>query len=170
MGCLLSKVAQVKREKAVRPAGRLFLSNKQIGDGMEFRLLYQGPLASNGTLAQKHAIRASLHPQLQELWNHVPLDAYHAYLDHPAPAGGFSVIRQVGGFNFAPLVCSQLRMYAEIDILLLRPGPLGGVITQGGDIDNRLKTLFDALRYPHNLGELPAGAAPAAGQDPFFAC
>lgn len=39
---------------------------------------------------------------------------------------------------------------------------------KGGDIDNRLKTLFDALRYPHIPNELPVGAAPAADQDPFF--
>jgi hypothetical protein len=135
---------------------------------MEFRLLYQGPLASNGKPAEKHAIREQLHPQLRNLWNHIPLDSYRSYLTYPAAAEGLSIIRPLGGFKFAPLVCSSLRMYAEIDILMLRPGELGGLITQGGDIDNRLKTLFDALRYPLNQNEVPNGAAPTKDQDPFF--
>jgi hypothetical protein len=51
---------------------------------------------------------------------------------------------------------------------MLRPEPPGALITQGGDIDNRLKTLFDALRMPHNLSELPKGSVPDVDQDPFF--
>lgn len=41
------------------------------------------------------------------------------------------------------------------------------MIRQGGDIDNQLKTLFDALRAPHDVAELPGG--PSDGdQDPLF--
>jgi hypothetical protein len=146
---------------------------------MEFRLTYQGLLAANGNPAQKHAIRSALHPQLRELWTAIPLNLFHAYLNPPpiapvpAAAGGaaaapaFTNIRQVGGFNFAQLVHSDLRLHAELDILMLRPGDIGGLLIQGGDIDNRLKTLFDALRAPHQPNELPAGAVPAADEDPF---
>lgn len=31
---------------------------------------------------------------------------------------------------------------------MLRPGPAGDLLSHGGDIDNRLKTLFDALSVP----------------------
>jgi hypothetical protein len=107
---------------------------------------------------------------------------FHAYLNPPAPAPApaapappavpapappFTIIRQVAGFNFAQLVHSGISLYAELDILMLRPGDIGGLLVQGGDIDNRLKTLFDALRAPHQPNELPAGAVPAAGEDPF---
>ena len=39
-------------------------------------------------------------------------------------------------------------MVADLDILILRPGGPGDVVKDGGDIDNRLKTLFDALTIP----------------------
>jgi hypothetical protein len=46
-----------------------------------------------------------------------------------------------------PLVTQQLRLICELDILLLRPQRPGKVIS-AGDLDNRLKTLLDALRIP----------------------
>src|SRR6185437_9442927 len=59
-------------------------------------------------------------------------------------------------------------MVAELSITFLRPEPPGSLVTQGGDIDNRLKTLFDALRMPKDISELPPGDAPAEGETPFF--
>jgi hypothetical protein len=50
----------------------------------------------------------------------------------------------------------------------LRPEAPGSVITQGSDIDNRLKTLFDSLRMPKNLNELPSGISPSDIDNPFF--
>jgi len=41
----------------------------------------------------------------------------------------------------------------KLDILMLRPQPPGHVIS-GGDIDNRIKTLFDALCAP-KINQLP---------------
>jgi hypothetical protein len=42
-----------------------------------------------------------------------------------------------------------------------------GRIVQGGDIDNRLKTLFDALRIPKTMSETGGGAV-ADDESPFF--
>ena len=39
-------------------------------------------------------------------------------------------------------------MTCNLDILFLRKEEPGGLILQSGDIDNRIKTLFDALRMP----------------------
>lgn len=39
----------------------------------------------------------------------------------------------------------------------------------GGDLDNQLKTLLDALRQPHATRELPTpDETPDEGEDPFF--
>jgi hypothetical protein len=54
-----------------------------------------------------------------------------------------------------------------INILFLRPESPGRVL-KSGDIDNRLKTLFDALRIVHNADELGRYKAPADEEDPFF--
>jgi hypothetical protein len=64
-------------------------------------------------------------------------------------------------------VNDHLGLFAEIDIVFLRPGEPGKAI-QGGDVDNRLKTLFDALRRPLESNQIPNGVVPQAGEDPFF--
>jgi hypothetical protein len=53
------------------------------------------------------------------------------------------------------------------DVLILRPEQ-PGAISRGADIDNRLKTLFDALRYPDKSQEIPADWRPVVGEDPLF--
>jgi hypothetical protein len=78
-----------------------------------------------------------------------------------------SSLRPRGPFNFVPLATSDLRLVAELEVLLLRPEPPGRLVTQGGDIDNRLKTLFDALCLPQVNG-LPRDDQPAADEHPFF--
>jgi hypothetical protein len=52
--------------------------------------------------------------------------------------------------------------------MLLRPEPPGSIISQGGDIDNRLKTLFDALKVPTEPTALPLSAKPTDDENPFF--
>jgi hypothetical protein len=48
------------------------------GIDMEFRLTYEGPLASDGDATEKQRIRRHLHPQLRELWRVDPhLSEWH---------------------------------------------------------------------------------------------
>jgi hypothetical protein len=82
--------------------------------------------------------------------------------------GDYSLIRPLGSFVFVPLVNAGMNVVAELSVTLLRPEPPGGLITQGGDIDNRLKTLFDALTMPRLANALPPGAVPATDEAPFF--
>lgn len=50
--------------------------------------------------------------------------------------------------KFIPLVRKSLGLACELDITFLRKEEPGSLILQGGDLDNRLKTLFDALKVP----------------------
>jgi hypothetical protein len=52
---------------------------------------------------------------------------------------------------------------------MLRPEAPGHVITQGGDIDNRLKTLLDSLQVP-KLDQLASSDVPRPDETPFFYC
>ncbi|KKC24677.1 hypothetical protein [Sphingomonas sp. SRS2] len=54
----------------------------------------------------------------------------------------------VAGRNYMPIVRSNLHLNCELDILFLRQQDPGDLISQGGDIDNRIKVLLDALRVP----------------------
>jgi hypothetical protein len=67
------------------------------------------------------------------------------------------------GILFAPLVTQNNNLTCELSILLLRQQAPGQLIGEGGDIDNRVKTLLDALRLPStaeaqqsNVQALPA--------------
>jgi len=73
-----------------------------------------------------------------------------------------------GAFEFAPLINSRLRTVAKLDIIFLRPEEPGSIVSKGGDIDNRLKTLFDALKMPRESNDLPVGAIPDPSECPFF--
>lgn len=122
---------------------------------MEFRLIYEGPLRGQGAKStHKWEIRRALHPQLQRLWQLRPLsDAADTLLAWPPPPGATSVIVEKGGLLFAPLVTQRLNLHAELSVLLFRQQPRGTLITDGGDIDNRLKTLLDGLRVPRGSME-----------------
>ena len=135
---------------------------------MEFHLLYEGSLRANGDLREKHLLRRAFHKQLAVLWRQVPLSVDHRLLADPAPAGTVSVIRHVGPYTFAPLACEALGLVCELDVVFLRPEAPGAILTQGGDIDNRLKTLFDGLRMPRVPTEIPDGERPSADESPFF--
>lgn len=135
---------------------------------MEFSLIYQGSLKSNGTTAQKQEIRRVFHPQLKALWQQIPLNSFHELLQEDPAQGNVSILKKVGDFTFAPLVSEILKLSAELDIIFLRPEAPGFLITQGGDIDNRLKTLFDALRMAKVDTEIPSGDTPNQDENPFF--
>jgi hypothetical protein len=71
------------------------------------------------------------------------------------------------GYRFVPLVSEPFRISCALDITFLRRDGVGSV-WRSGDIDNRLKTLADALRFPRSVAELGGYTDPADGEDPFY--
>ena len=53
-----------------------------------------------------------------------------------------------GNSGYLPLVRRSLGLACDLDIVFLRKGDPGATVSQGGDLDNRIKTLFDGLRMP----------------------
>lgn len=137
---------------------------------MRFTLTYQGRLPSVGNATIKQEIRRALHPQLKHLFTYPPLDSRASTMlyDGEGRTNRPSIIERVDGYKFAPLVTRQYRLVATIELLFLRPEPPGNLLRSGGDIDNRLKTLFDALRMPRVPDEIPSALAPKPDEDPFF--
>jgi hypothetical protein len=70
------------------------------------------------------------------------------------------------GFRFWPLVTEEYCLRCALDILFLRPEK-PGMLIKSGDIDARIKTIFDALRMPKNLDET-GRMGPQVDEDPFF--
>lgn len=148
---------------------------------MEFKLTYEGELPSEGNPAQKHRIRKALHPQLVQLWESdlmlkdikergADVLNYQERTTH-SHAHYFQELADKcrnGTFRFLPLVTKDLDLVCSLEILILRREPPGDLVKAGGDIDNRIKTLFDALRVPRDANEIPPGAMPGPAEDPFY--
>ena len=135
---------------------------------MHFTLIYTGDLKANARPNDKHNLRKAFHSQLKVLWQQEPLVNLKEYYDNSKPSTKVNLNRKVGLFRFIPLVSPDFDLVCELHIFMLRPEPPGALITQGGDIDNRLKTLFDSLRIPKNEGELPTDVTVDPDEDPFF--
>jgi hypothetical protein len=67
--------------------------------------------------------------------------------------------------HFIPIVRHSLYLACAVDIRFLRHEEPFKLLQQGGDIDGRIKTLFDALKMPDPKNEY-AGAMPTA--DPLY--
>jgi hypothetical protein len=149
---------------------------------VEFRLLYQGQLTSNGDVADKFAIRRQLHPQLRSLCSEHPMlrsqliawgnvEAQQTLGDSATSEDRLRLgIKRLAdthlnGFRFIPLSRKEWHLRCSLDVLFLRREKPGRVFMRG-DIDNRLKTLFDALQMPH-LGQDIGNQVPGLNEDPF---
>jgi hypothetical protein len=142
---------------------------------MQFRLIYEGKLPSAGRSKtrnkEKHSIRKVLHKQLSQLWKNQPILSRYLSTDRNNSKSGADRMAdefQRCGFRFLPLTHNYFGSLAcALDILFLSRDQPGDLIYHGGDIDNRIKVLFDALRMPLNDTEL-SGHKPEKDENPFF--
>jgi hypothetical protein len=147
---------------------------------VEFRLIYRGELPSatrgNGRTEDKHRIRCEFNKQLRVLWseNRIlrPWEEPRPDITHIPPGAGLSYTRALKyercGKLFLPLIDEEHGLACSLDILFLRRDNPGGFIVSGGDIDNRIKTLFDALRVPDKCDELPPNWVPKDDEQPLY--
>jgi hypothetical protein len=154
--------------------------DKQGNGSLQFRLTYEGILhpSSNGAKRgeHKHTIRRQFHPQLKRLWEvfpqlkkPFPLPDEVLTLGGPLPSDVIERLaenRPLGRYRFVPLVTEELSLWCGLDILFLRPGGANAVY-KSGDLDNRIKTIVDALKRPTMLDEI-GDNSPVTGEDPFY--
>jgi hypothetical protein len=147
---------------------------------MQFHLTYEGPLfgssKNNPRPDHKHHIRRIFHKQLKKLWSEDDMlrqlkhgiykNAPQVHPDLPRWQGLASRFG-IGNYHFVPLVMEELALSCSLDILFLRPDRPGNLI-RSADIDARVKTIFDALRTPRNIGQLGKSQNPGQGEDPFY--
>lgn len=160
---------------------------------MDFFLRYRGALPactqSKPRTVEKHQIRTYLSPQLRDIWRNVhPLIFYVPETNQVQEAiienghvvydsGGFIKLPQKApnkflvvpfkGWRFIPTIGRALKLACRLDIRFLRREEPGAIV-QGGDLDNRLKTLFDGLRIPLEESQVPVAAE--SGSNPNCYC
>jgi hypothetical protein len=140
---------------------------------VEFRLVYRGSLpaakAGDTRMEWKHQIRRQLHKQLKAYWDIHPELIERTDNGHdPGFIDQEITHYQIGEHFFLPLLSSIRGLACALDILFLRRDRPGKVVTSGGDIDNRLKVLFDALRVPQNSGEIPNSWIAGEDEKPLY--
>lgn len=146
---------------------------------------------------EKHLIRKKFHKQLAQLWEVTP-NLKMRTSDHPVLNPGAatwneqthqytsrtmatsdlrpSLCETLGrefdrcGYKFVPLVSKHLQLSCGVEILFLRRDMPGvPLIHSGGDIDNRLKVLFDAMRIPADCAEID-DFTKEPDEHPYFFC
>jgi hypothetical protein len=151
-----------------------FLYQLRLGDEVNFRLTYDGPLKaasqSDTRRIEKHKMRCVFNRQLGRL------------ISHREELGKMATDQQIdrtillatqrynrGKFACLPIVREDLNLVCDLDILFLRRENPGALVCGGGDLDNRLKVLFDALRIPQDENEVrDLSPTPEAG--PLLVC
>lgn len=130
---------------------------------MEFTLIYTGIIKSGNKahISNKNDIRIKIHEQLSTLRKHPPLNARNDLFDKSQNPDFF---KKINGIEYFTLVLGKWNMYVELDLNILMPHDSMSFC----DIDNILKTLFDALRPPVNVNEIPKNWQPLSGQQPFL--
>lgn len=158
---------------------------------MQFRLTYQGILLSENNKGKlrstrathKQDIRRHFHHQLKKLWSlNKFLQGSEPQYDRHVNELKYQVFGRTGshhtvealanrfdiaGYNFVPLITDSIGALCSIDVLYLRNDPPGSVFS-AGDLDNRLKTLFDALTMPKDRHQLGDYTTPREDEKPFF--
>jgi hypothetical protein len=144
---------------------------------MRFRLTYAGKLLAHRDdkrLEKRslhvHEIRREFHQQLANLWKEHPVLANRSFAR--TSQIGANIIEDIrgDGFVWRPIVNEKNGLICALDILMLRKGAPGAALH---DLDNRLKTVFDALRKAKGPNELGEGTStgkqsPREDENPFF--
>jgi hypothetical protein len=144
---------------------------------MEFRLTYRGPLppeTSSPRVKYKRRLRSYFHHQLKTLVQTHPSLSHRNSLYWIWPQGHAEEVDSPNteisvywddiatrntvltkgnhAHRFAPLIVEENYDSCSLDILFLRRDMKGSIVKYQGDIDNRLKVLFDGLTKPQGSG------------------
>src|SRR6266545_4626061 len=128
-----------------------------------------------GITEEKHKLRLEFHGQLMKMWKQSlvlksinPEDLERVVengkdgrrfdvtrnaegkvkLYQDTPLRGFMYQRKLQGYRFVPLITETMEAHCHLAITFRRPMKPKSIIYAGGDLDGRLKTLFDALAMP----------------------
>lgn len=146
------------QRKVGKNAPRLVLRNGRLWRDMKFTLTYDGELLSasdkHTRVKNKNEIRFELADQIAGLYTDGDFARFGLGRDEDLTCG-----RVYSGIIFIPLVSRQMNASCRLAIKFMR-NERPGEIVHGGDLDNRIKTLLDALRMPQHGSEVLKSVAP----------
>ena len=129
---------------------------------MRFQLTFDGDLPSVGNsppprrpakVAAIWTVRDAISPQLESLWEHHHLLRGSGSTQARAAAIKLREPIKRCGHEFVAIVRPALKLKCELSVNMLVNHSPGSLVTGVGDLDNRVKTLLDALRVPKDPQE-----------------
>lgn len=139
---------------------------------MRFSLKYEGPLKSSNSrkthVADKNRLRWHFSDQLERLlirgnFSRLPVNDNYKAIMQSEEGGGLKLnLKNISGAEFTDVwyfavIDRSFDVACSLSVRMDRPERPGHLFeTSGenmGDLDNRFKTLFDALRMPHSKDE-----------------
>lgn len=147
------------RGEAYMKKGTKHVRNKheQVELMRPFTLMYEGPLLASGNdpahqseskLRNIWTLRQCFEPQIERIYETAPQLRGIGNPNARAAAMHARLAIERKGFKFCAIVRPTMGLGCELDIRSHVNHEPGSVITRAGDLDNRLKTVFDALRIP----------------------
>jgi len=131
---------------------------------MALRLRYKGTLPPCGNhdsrKEDKHRIRLYFHDQLKRYMDDPSLQAFLLSTSGER--------KRIGNWQFQPIICTRPPFHCELEIRISTPRLDVSLVENQGDLDSRLKTLFDALRAPRMVQEIPPDREPASPDDLYY--
>lgn len=110
---------------------------------MEYLIIYHGNLPSNGSKDDKGKIREILNDQIKKIWD---TDQYKNLMkSRQSNKKVKDMYVSVADINYLPMISSKIKLYCHIKIEYFSNRSPSEIFTDG-DLDNKLKTLFDGLR------------------------
>lgn len=120
---------------------------------MHITLTYKGQIQGN---ARKQSdvwrLRRSFHDQLLKLRSTEQFEYVQKCSDPQSPDGYIGI--DIGDSRYIPFVTSKMRTRCSLYVRVLRGIRQYNPVLGNVDLDNRIKTLIDALRSPQQIGEL----------------
>jgi hypothetical protein len=143
-------------------------------------LEYKGELPSgqNGHSDAKQELRRVFSSQLRLKWRDSPQLSFwdqstfpyatrgQWHYESPEDVNPFYKVN-VCGYDAMPLITWHNQLGCSLEITVIGDTRSAAAIINAGDLDNRLKVLFDGLRMPHGPKEVPAPMF-GNGAEPMF--
>lgn len=122
---------------------------------MHITLTYKGQIQGNSRKqSDVWRLRKSFHDQLSKLRQTEQFDYVEKYSDPGSATPNGYIGIDVSGSRFIPFVTSKMRTRCSLYVRILRGIRQYNPVLGNVDLDNRIKTLIDALRSPQQAGEL----------------
>jgi hypothetical protein len=117
---------------------------------MNFTLFYSGPIRSGNSKDIRHIndIRLSISPQIRRLYECEPLKSHKVNCEPGSSDGYFKTYVNVEERSYSALVNPSIEAVCQLSVTFFEAEGTLSVASQIGDVDNKTKTLLDALRLP----------------------